>query len=389
MSSITPTRLDPRTGKPARDSRWRARYRDPSGKSRSRTFDRKVDAERFLNTTGADIERGEWIDPRLGRSSFDRWAQEWWATTVHLRPTTRHGYKSALHARVLPYFQGRPIASIERVDVRRFIAELVEKGYAPKTVRQSMLVLSLIMQTAQDSRAIRDNPATRHRLPRAVAKDPIFLTAPQVNALAEAIRPPYGTLVLVGAYTGLRPGELCGLKVGRVDMLRGSLEVAETLTTVAGKLVAGPTKTYAKRTVPLPPFLVEELAAYLSNRSDRLGRPLQADDYLFVAPQGGPLRRDLLHDRIFKKAVTAAQLPAGLRVHDLRHTCAALLIAGGAHPKAIQERLGHSTITVTMDVYGHLLPSVDEKLTDTLEDAYQAASTTRWEPVDATVIAFG
>ena len=104
------------------------------------------------------MRRGDWIDPALARSVFEVWAEEWWQTTVHLRPSTRHGYETALQARVLPFFGGRQIASIDRVDVKRFIAALVAKGYAPRTIRQSVLVLSLILQTAQESRSFVRTP---------------------------------------------------------------------------------------------------------------------------------------------------------------------------------------------------------------------------------------
>lgn len=101
--------------------------------------------------------------------------------------------------------------------------------------------------------------------------------------------------------------------------------------------------------------------------------PVAAEDFVFTVPMGGPLRRDLLYRRIIRPAVEKAGLPSGLRLHDLRHTCVSLLIQLGAHPKAIQERLGHSSITVTMDVYGHLFPSVAEALTERLDDVFRAA----------------
>jgi integrase len=117
----------------------------------------------------------------------------------------------------------------------------------------------------------------------------------------------------------------------------------------------------------LPPFLVEELTVYLGDASD------DSDAFVFTAPEGGPLRHNLFYQRTFRPAVRRAGLPPGLRFHDLRHTCAALLIAQRAHPKAMQERLGHSSITVTLDRYGHLFPSLDEALTEGLEGTYRAA----------------
>ncbi|HEX2273453.1 MAG TPA: tyrosine-type recombinase/integrase [Acidimicrobiales bacterium] len=139
----------------------------------------------------------------------------------------------------------------------------------------------------------------------------------------------------------------------------------------------GPNKNSLRRTVGIPRSVCHELSAYLSERADVAGRPLRPDEFLFTAPMGGPLRRDLLFKRFIRPAISTAGLPEGLRLHDLRHTCAALLIELGAHPKAIQERLGHSSITVTIDVYGHLFPSIDEALTARLDDTLQAAQLAR------------
>jgi integrase len=249
-----------------------------------------------------------------------------------------------------------------------------------------MLVLSLIMQMAQDAKAIRENPATRHRLPRAVAQDPVFLNVEEVNALAAAVPEPFGVLVQFAAYTGLRPEELCGLRVGRVNLLARSVEVAETLTVVGGHLISGPTKTYAKRTVSMSPAIAGLLAGLLAERATKLGRALEPGDSVFTAQKGGLLRRDHLHQRIIRPAAIRAGLPASLRVHDLRHTCASLLIASGAHPKAIQERLGHSSITVTLDIYGHMFPALQEALTDRLEELYRANEGRRWEPEPRSVV---
>jgi len=359
-----------------RNGHWRARYRDPDGRSRSRTFPTKGEANRFLQVSGADMQRGTWVDPIRQRALFDDWAQEWWDTTVHLRPTTRHGYRSALSARVLPTFSGRSIGSIERVDVRKWISGMVAAGYAPKSIRQAVSVLRLILELAVESRALTSNPASRHKLPRALASEPIFLTAEQVNALAASVREPYGFLITFAAYTGLRPSELCGLRVRRLDLLRGTVEVAETLIPMNGKLLVGPTKNFAKRSVPLPPFLREQAGGYFA----ALDRTLAPDDYVFPGLRGGPLNRDSLHKWLLQPAVRAAGLPPRMRTHDLRHTCASLLIALGAHPKAIQDRLGHSDIRVTLNTYGHLFPSLEESLTDRLDALYRSAEGNRWAP---------
>ena len=131
----------------------------------------------------------------------------------------------------------------------------------------------------------------------------------------------------------------------------------------------GPTKTHADRTVRLPRFLREELAAYLADR------PRDPNAFLFTAPRGGPLRHHNFYQRLFCPVLPRAGLPGQIRFHDLRHTSAALLIAQGAHPKAIQAHLGHSSIQVTMDRYGHLFPDALEHLADRLDAVRTQART--------------
>ena len=252
------------------------------------------------------------------------------------------------------------------------MADRQASGLAPKTLQKIRLVLRQVLELARSSGAIRVNPCEGLRLPRPVSADPIFLSAEEVERLAAATRPPYDLLVRFVAATGLRPSEVCGLRVGRLNLIRATVEVAEALTVVGGRTEVGPTKTFARRTVGLPRAICDDVAEYLTRRAAD-GYPTGPDDYVFTAPMGGPLRRDLLFKRMIRPAIEASGLPPQLRLHDLRHSCAAILIQLGAHPKAIQERLGHSSITVTMDVYGHLFPSLDEALTGRLDDVFRDA----------------
>lgn len=195
----------------------------------------------------------------------------------------------------------------------------------------------------------------------------LFLEPEEILRLADAITPAFRTLIVFAAYTGLRAGEIGALRVGRLNVLRGAAEVRESLADVKGKLIFGATKTYAQRTVRLPRFLCDSLGEHLA------GRPTRPEDLVFTGATGKPLRHNLFYARHFKPAVQRAGLPHGLRFHDLRHTCAALLIAQGAHPRASMERLGHTSIQVTLDRYGHLFPALDEALTDGLETTYRAS----------------
>jgi integrase len=179
----------------------------------------------------------------------------------------------------------------------------------------------------------------------------------------------------------MRAGELAGLQRKDVDLLRGVLHVRRALKDVDGRLELGPTKTHAQRTVSLPSFLRGMLEQHLLAS---IGGP---DAFVFTMKTGGPLRQGLVYNRYFRRAVAGYEirgekmpgaLPASkhrLRFHDLRHTCAALSIAAGAHPKLIASRLGHSTIQITLDRYGHLFPSVEEALADALDREFAADAT--------------
>lgn len=345
------------------NGRWEASYRDPLGKERIKRHRTRAEADRWLATVKTDLQRGEYVEPRLARKLFSEWADLWLSTTVHLKLKTQVDYEAALRNHVLPVFEKRSVASIQQVDVRRFIAAMTDAGAGPGTVGAARKVLRLVLNTAAGSGAIRANPCDGVRVAHSPKEPMLFLTAEEVERLASTITAPYGTLVRFAAYSGLRAGEIGALRVGRVDLLKGRVRVEEAVSEVQGHgLVFGKPKTYQRRSVPLLPSIRDELGALLG------GRDIGPDTLVFAAPHGGPLRHKNFYRRFFKPAAAAAGLPQGLRFHDLRHTCASLLIALSAHPKAIQERLGHSTINVTLDRYGHLFPSLDEALTDRLEE---------------------
>jgi len=177
-------------------------------------------------------------------------------------------------------------------------------------------------------------------------------------------------LVYVLAYGALRWGESAALRRRRIDVLRGKLEVVESLSEVGGELHFGPTKNYRNRVVTLPKFLREMLNYHLLTHSDQ-----EPDALVFTVSNGAPMRNSNFSSNVWRPAVQAVGLPEGLRVHDLRHTAVAILISQGVHPEAIKRFLGHSSIMVTMDIYGHLFPSEQEALAEALDDAFARSQT--------------
>jgi integrase len=348
---------------------YRVRYRDPAGRQRSRVFARKADAQRFLSETENAKLKGTWTDPALGRVRLEDWLEEWWATTTNLRPSTAARDADYIRLYIGSRFASTPLAAISQRDVRAWVAELSARGLAPATVQKAYQLLGKVLGAAVDAGMLAQSPCRRVPLPKVEREEMRFLTPAEVATLADAIAPRYRALVLVGAYGGLRIGELAGLRRRRVDLLRGTVEVAEILTEVRGELFVGPPKTRAgRRRVGLPQAVVRELARHL-------GAPGGLDDLVFTAPQGGPLRVNGFRGRVWRPATRAADLD-GLRIHDLRHTAVALWIAAGANPKEVSARAGHASVSFTLDRYGHLFPEADAALRDRLDAFYVAGGPT-------------
>ena len=353
---------------------YRVRYRDPAGGQRSKVFARKADAQRFLNETETAKARGTWTDPSLGRVLFRDWLGEWWATTTNLRASTRERDESLLRRLALPRFGDAPLAAISQRDVRAWVAELSAGPLAPATVQKAYQLLGKVMGAAVDAGMLAQSPCRRVPLPKVEREEMLFLTPAEVATLAAAIQPRYRALVLVSAYGGLRIGELAGLRRSRVDLLHGTVQVAEVVVEVGGVLHIGPPKTRAsRRRVGLPRFVAEELAAHLAGPGD-------PEAFVFTAPQGGPLRVHGFRARVWRPATRAAGVD-GLRIHDLRHTAVALWIAAGANPKEVSTRAGHASVSFTLDRYGHLYPEADSALRDRLDALYGAAQPAPAGPV--------
>lgn len=347
---------------------WQVRYRDPSGKERARSFRRRTDAEKFMVTVETDKLRGMWADPRLVKITVSEWLPTWQASRVHLRPSTRALSASLLRNHVLPYFGDRRLGSVTPTEVQGFVAHLEEKGLAPSTVRQCYLLVGGLFTSALDSDIIVRTPCRGINLPEDSKTEMRFLTADEVSDLAGVIDERYRALVLTAAYAGCRFGELAGLRAHRLDLLRRTLTIAEALSEVRGEVRLAPPKTVAaRRQLALPKFLTKELAGHLAEW------PPGSDGFVFPAPQGGPLLRRNFRRRTWLPAVRASVgLP--MRFHDLRHTHAAMLIAQGVHPKVIQNRLGHSSIKITLDTYGHLFEGLDEAAAERLDAAFGRAT---------------
>ena len=345
---------------------YQVRYQCTDGKSHARTFRRKVDAEKFARNVETDKDRGEWINPRLARITFEEWTTEWLSTIRHVKPGTRANYETILRAHLVPYFGDMEMGKIQPVHVRAFIAHLVDAGLAPSRVGSIKRLLANIFNAAVANGTIAKSPVDGVKVPHVEGREMHFLTAAEVTRLADHVEPPNDILIYILAYGGLRYGEAAALRRSRVNLLRSRLDVVESVTEVNGKCIFGPTKTYLRRSVVIPAFLRDMLARHLDENV-----PDDPDALVFTAPRGGVLSYHNFRRRDWIPARQAAGFPDDLRIHDLRHTCAALLISKGAPAKMIQAHLGHATISLTFDRYGHLYPDDQERIAEALDATFR------------------
>jgi integrase len=320
------------------------------------------------------------VDPALGRVLFSEWVPVWEAGLTDLRPTTRELNLGVVRNHLIPRFGRHPLARITTADVKAMVADSIAAGASASATRRRVFVLRGILDEAVAEGRLGRNPAAGVKLPPDHARDMRFLDHDQVHQLAGAFSEHYRPLIFTAAYVGLRWGELAGLRVGKVDPLRRTIVVDEQLVEVRGVLEFGPPKTRAGvRTVSIPAGVAELIGAHLASKA------VTTSGLVFPTMTGCPMRRSNWATN-WRRTVTGTEKRPGvfagtdlasLVFHELRHTAAALAIAEGAHPLTVKERLGHSSITTTMDTYGHLFPAQDEALSEGLDARFREAAAER------------
>ena len=358
MGSIQPKQK----GRGGKKAGWRALYRDHENKQRSKSFDRKADAQRFLATVEADKLRGTYVDPRAGQITLDEYVETWMAAQVW-RAGTRALARGHIANHIGPALGNRQLATITRTDVQAFVSSLTAKGLAPTTVHGIHVRLVSIFEAAvHDGRIVR-SPAVKIRLPTVIktaASQVVALDLDDVRNIADAAPPHLTAFVWLIATTGLRSGEAAGLTVERVNFLQKTIDIdRQMLTPSAGAPHLGPTKTTASvRTVPINDSMVAEL-----NRHMRAHPPAEIEPgatLIFTNSHGRPLRRSELSKK-WRKLRTDLDLPDEARGwHSLRHTYASALIHAGLSVKTVQARLGHASAVETLEVYSHLWPDSED-----------------------------
>jgi integrase len=342
--------------------RWQARYRGDDGRMRSApaTFSNRVDAERFLAQMDLDRIRGGWVDPDAGALPLSTYVEQWLVERPEpLRPRTVELYRGLLRLHILPTFGPVHLNRITSATVRSWHATLRQRGVGDSTVAKAYRLLKGILNTAVEDDLIGRNPC---RLRHAGAERPNERRPPslaEVDAVAAAIEPRYRLLVLLGAWSGLRYGELAGLSRQRIDPLHGVIQVREQLVQTAdGRFLAAPKTSAGVRTVAVPPHLWPEVEAHLSTYVDDFPTAL-----VFVGPKGASLERSN-----FRVVWLAALRDAGVphyRFHDLRHLAATLAAVSGATTRELMSRMGHSSPRAAL-IYQHATADRDQAVAEAM-----------------------
>jgi integrase len=355
---------------------WRARWRDDTGAQRSKSFRRKVDAERFMTNLDHGRLNGAYVDPSAGRMTVGEWSERWMRGQVHLKPKTRASYESLLRCWVLPRWEKVPLAKVTFGAVAEWVGTMTLQGLSASRTRQAYHVLTGMLDDAvKDGRLVR-NPAAGVDLPRIEARPRRYLRHDQLHALAAACGP-YQVLVLTLGYCGLRWGEAAALRVHNVDLDRGRIEVSRAVAEVNGRIVVGSPKSHQSRWLPVPGLLLDGLKEQVAGKDP--------EDLVFPSPHGSFLRVQNFRRGFFDRAVAGIGMK-GFYPHELRHTAASLAIASGASVKAVQRMLGHASATLTLDRYGHLFPDEMDALAASLDNAMRGSGVVpMWSQAESSV----
>jgi integrase len=323
-------------------TRWRARYVDNAGREHTRTFDRKVDAQKWLDAQLAALLRGDHIAPRDARLTVGEWCDKWLAGYGTRRASTVR--QAEVHIKVIKaYFDAVPMSAVRPSDVRAWTVALKKEGRADSYIYALYSRLSQLFTDAVHDGIVARNPCSRRTSPGMGKQRPYVATTRQVWALYDAVPPGVRPAILLGAHAGLRLAEAAALRVNHVDFASG-------LVTPSVQWVDEPLKSdTSRRPIPIPAEMARLLAEAIP-----LGNGTHIVSDLWGDP-GGPWTIE----RAVRAARAGVGLPDGFRFHDLRHYFASLLIASGLDVKVVQARLRHASAKTTLDTYGHLWPDRD------------------------------
>ncbi|QDU28506.1 Putative prophage phiRv2 integrase [Anatilimnocola aggregata] len=328
------------------------------GKRKRRTLfgDTKQKVQEKLGKLSREITHLSDIEPQRIKVGeyLDRWLKD--GAKPRVRMTTFDNYERAVNLHIKPYLGGLQLARLTGLNIHGLYSTLEQAGKSPDTIRLTHAVLHRALRQAVKWRLIPFNTCSDVDRPKVEKKSISPYTVEQVKTLLTAAQGDrYEAIFVLGVTTGMRLGELFGLQWSDVNLAGQAIMVQHALVELRGRLTLTEPKTArGRRRIELPRMAIDAL---VQHQARMLEEGFAGGGYVFCNYHGGPLRRSHFHFRHFKPLLVRANLPE-IRFHDLRHTSATLLLSQGVHPKVVQERLGHSQISVTMDTYSHVLPSL-------------------------------
>ena len=302
---------------------------------------------------------------------LERWLVDSVLDTV--RPTTYERYEQIVRIHVRPALGSVKLKNLTPVHVRGLYREKLEAGLSARTVQYIHVTLHKALKQAVQDGLIPRNATEAVKAPQVRREEMRPLSAEQVKVLLEVARGDrLEALYVLAIHTGLRQGELLGLKWEDVDLESGTLRVRRTLVTAkGGPVLTAPKTKGSRRSVKLTQGAVEALRSHLKHQLqeiDRAGSLWRENGLMFASESGEPLDRRYLTSCRYKALLKRAELPM-IRFHDLRHTCATLLLSKNVNPKIVSEMLGHASIAITLDTYSHVLPNMRDQAAAAMEEA--------------------
>jgi len=341
------------------------RYRDNAGKRHNETVrGNRKKAEAVLTERRTSLETGSFSGKK--KLTVGAYLQDWLETyaVTNCTAKTVQGYKQSINCYTGPV-SGITLQKLDATHIQPIYAGMIKLGLSNRSVDALHKALSIAFNTAVKQGTIKRNILDAVIAPKVIKKEvEVWDTETRAKAMTILRESQYGDFYQLGLMTGMRRGELAGLKWANVNLASKHLQVVNTLQRITGQgLMNGQPKTErSRRSIALSPDTVSLLHEI---RGKQMTQQLEVADawtdsgYVFTHPDGMPIDPNLA-TRAFKKMVTTAGLPK-LTIHGLRHTHATILLEQGVNPKVVSERLGHASVATTMDIYSHVLPDMQEK----------------------------
>lgn len=347
------------------NGKWRARYRDEAGNERARHFDRKIDAQRWLDQTSASVLTGTYADPQAGRVTFAAFFGDWSARQIWAPGTV---LAMSLAARSVP-FGGKPMKDVRRSEVEAWIKSMHAAGLAPGTIKTRYVNVRSVFRAAVKDKVIGSDPTDGVRLPRGRRADAAMSipTPEEVGQLITVADERFRPFIGLCAFAGLRLGEAAGVRLSDVDFLRKSLKVTRQVQRVnAGAIDVRAPKYGSERVVYIADSLIDVLAEHVATFGTT-GK----DQWLFAGEGDDPPHQNTV-GYWWRKTLRDAGL-TGIKLHDLRHFYASGLIAAGCDVVTVQRSLGHAKATTTLNTYAHLWPTAEDRTRKAAESIMSAS----------------